>query len=265
MSISAVALFTDFGLKDNFTGVLKAVLLKINNKVKLLDVSHEIPSHDIEQAAFVLYISFSYFPKGTVFLAVVDPGVGSSRRPIAIKTQNYYFVGPDNGVLIPAAEKDGIEKTVLLENKKYFLKDISSVFHARDIFAPVAAHLSRGISINKFGTSIKSVKRIKFISPQISEKKIEARIMYIDKFGNLYTNITNTQFSYFLKRNKKFSAMLNKKRINKIYPYYAAAEDKEPFFINGSWGFLEIALKNKNAKDFFRISNKNARIFIRHR
>ncbi len=265
MSISAVALLTDFGLKDNFVGVLKGALLKINAKAQLLDISHDIASHNIEEAAFVLFASFKYFPKGTVFLAVVDPGVGSDRQAIAIKTNNYYFVGPDNGILSLAAHKDGIRKITKLENEKYFLKPVSSTFHARDIFAPVAGYISKGVDVRRFGKNIKTITSIKLTLPELSRGNIEARIIHTDKFGNLYTNITNSQFSYFLKNNPRFIARLNKKTISKVFSCYAAATPDAPFFINGSFEFIEIALRNYSAAKFFGIKEPNGKIIIQGR
>jgi hypothetical protein len=250
-----IALLTDFGLKDNFVGVIKAVMLKINPQVKFIDISHNVSSQDVKEAAFLLLSSFSYFPKGTIFLVVIDPGVGSDRLPIAVKTKNYYFVGPDNGVLSLAVKKDGLTKAVVLKNKSYFLEKISSTFHGRDIFAPCCAYLSKGVSLLSLGKKIEKVKDISLPSPVIEKEKMTAEILCIDKFGNLVTNIKKDDLDKFLK-GKKFVAYLKRKKINKIYSFYAQAELGEPFFIEGSFSFLEISLKNADASKYFSIKEK---------
>lgn len=255
--MNVIALLTDFGLKDHFLGVIKGVILRINPQAKLVDISHNILPHNIREAAFILCGSFSYFPKGTVFLTVVDPGVGSARHPIAIKTKNYYFVGPDNGVLSIAAQRDGIEKIIALENRRYFLKNISSTFHARDIFAPIAAHISKGADILSLGPSSRGIEEINLPPPKISGNTLNAEVIYADKFGNLITNMTKKQFLDFTK-GKDFSAILKNKRIKKLYSFYAQAKDNEPFLIEGSLSLLEISLKNKSAKDYFFVKNINA-------
>jgi hypothetical protein len=263
--MNKIALLTDFGSRDNFVGTIKGVILSKNPKAVLIDISHEISSYDVSQAAFVLLSGFSYFPKKTVFLAAVGPGAGLKRPAIAIKTKNYYFVGPDNGILSLAAKRDSIEKIINLKNKKYFLKEVSSTFHARDIFAPCAAYLSKGTKIDKFGSPLTKIEEIDFPSAKITRDRIQAEIIYADKFGNLFTNITYRQFASFLKQNKNFSAALNKKTIDKIYSFYGEADSNEPFFIEGSSQFLEIALKNKSAKDFFSVKKMNQKLVIKNK
>jgi hypothetical protein len=250
MSVNTIVLLTDFGLNDNFVGVMKGVILSINHKAKLVDVTHSIGSCNIKDAAFILLKSFSYFPKGTIFLAVVDPGVGSARKPIAIKTKNYYFVGPDNGILSMAAKSDGIEKMVALENKRYFLKNISFTFHGRDIFAPVAGYISKNVPFTSLGKDIEKIEEIEWAPPKIKENILEAEIIYIDKFGNLITNIDKAFFKRFLK-GKKFIAHLQGKEIRRMYSLYTQAKEGEPFFIEDSFSLIEISIKNHNAKDYF--------------
>lgn len=243
-----IALLTDFGERDSYAAVMKAVILSVNPGVKLIDITHSVSSGAVREAAFILLQSYSYFPKETIFLCVVDPGVGSERSPLAIKTRNYFFVGPDNGVLSLAAEDDGIEKSVKLANRKYFREDISSTFHGRDIFAPVAAYISRRIALSSLGKTVKEIKTVRLPEPEIKNDKIEADIIYADKFGNLITNVKKK-----LLEGKIFTAMLNRKKIAKIYSCYAQAESKEPFFIKGSFSFWEISLKNDSAREYFSI------------
>ncbi|UCC94654.1 MAG: SAM-dependent chlorinase/fluorinase [Candidatus Omnitrophota bacterium] len=259
--MKVVALLTDFGLQDNYVGVMKGVILKINPAVQIIDISHSVASHNITEAAFLLASSFSYFPQETVFLVVVDPGVGSIRQPVAIQTKNYYFVGPDNGSLSLAARKDGIKKVTVLKNKKYFLKNISSTFHGRDIFAPCAAHISKGISLSSLGTSTQKIKNLHLPSPVVKEGKLIGTILYKDKFGNLLTNITKSQFHTFLGKGN-FSAVLKAKKIRKICSFYSQAKKDEPFFIEASTPFLEISLKNGSASEYFTVKKGQKPTFI---
>lgn len=295
--MSLIALLTDFGLKDNYVGVMKGVMLSINPKLEFVDITHEVASHQIRQASFLLLKSYSYFPKGTIFLAVVDPGVGSWRKAIAIKTKNYFFVGPDNGVLSLACRQDSIKEIVLLENKKYFLKQIYSTplekiadfnpvrslalrdaisngikergsltgftFHGRDIFAPAAAYLSKGVSLSSFGRSISKIEKIKLSLPRIKNNSLEGEVIYADRFGNLVTNFKKEELDKFLE-DKRLNAFLNKKPIKKICSFYAEAKDKEPFFIEGSFGYLEISLKDKSAKEYFGIKDiEKVKVMVR--
>jgi len=252
--MKVIALITDFGLKDNFVGVMKGVMLAINPKVQLVDITHQIISHQVQQAAFLLLKSYSYFPKGTVFGVVVDPGVGSKRKALALKTKNYYFVGPDNGVLYPAACDDGIKKIVCLDKKKYFLNVVTKTFQGRDIFAPVAAYLSKNIKISSLGKPLKRIKTLVFPNPRIKKNTLHGEILYVDRFGNLVTNIKKKDFLNFTKH-RKFIGSLNGKIIKSIYNFYEEAPKGKPFFIEGSFGLLEISLKKKSALKHFRIKS----------
>ncbi|MEI8348804.1 MAG: SAM-dependent chlorinase/fluorinase [Candidatus Omnitrophota bacterium] len=249
---NTIVLLTDFGKENNFVGVMKGVILGINPCVQMVDLTHGVGAHALEAAAFILWQSFSYFPHQTVFLAVVDPGVGSLRAPLAVQTRHYFFVGPDNGILSMAAQADGIKKIAVLQNGRYFLKHISSTFHGRDIFAPVAAYLSRGVPFSKIGKRVNSIKEIPFPLPVIKEDTLEGSIVYADTFGNLITNIKEDVFKKFL-HGRTFVAYLKNKTIKKIYSCYAHAQMREPFFIVGSSLFLEISLKVASAKDYFSL------------
>lgn len=256
-----IALLTDFGLRDNYLGVMKGVIVKINPSVNLIDISHSITSHNVREGAFLLLKSYKYFPKNTIFLCLVDPGVGSERKVLILKTKNYFLIGPDNGVLTLAAQEEGIEKIINCTNTKFFLESISSTFHGRDIFAPLAAHLSKGVDLNEFGEPLKNkdIKKITLPFPKKIKGKIQAKIIYLDKFGNIITNIKKSD----LKNSSKFKATLNKKTIKKIYNCYQEAEDNQPFFIEGSFGYLEISLKNKSAKDFFSLADNYEKYTLR--
>ncbi|MDD5070883.1 MAG: SAM-dependent chlorinase/fluorinase [Candidatus Omnitrophica bacterium] len=248
--MKTVALLTDFGSLDPYVSVIKAVIKTLESNIEFIDISHNVFRHDINQACFILERSFPFFPKGTVFLAVVDPGVGSGRRAIAVKTRNYFFVGPDNGVLSLAAGKDGIEKIIELDNPKYFLADPSSTFHGRDIFAPVAAHICRGIPFSSLGSEREKLKELAFPSAYIKDNCLFARIVYVDSFGNLVTNLPKEMLFAFLGKNE-FVAVLCNKKIKLIFNSYSQALDNKLFFIAGGFGYLELSIKNKSASQAF--------------
>jgi hypothetical protein len=193
MGTPFITLTTDFGLKDGFVGAMKGVLLTICPQAQLADISHEIGPQNIIEGALVISRAYSFFPAGTVHLAVVDPGVGTDRRAIAARLGEHYFIGPDNGLFTPILEK--VEKNgetfefVQLTNQKYWLPVISHTFHGRDIFAPVAAHLARGISLSEFGPAIHDPVRLAMPKPEKNSRGWQAHIVAIDHFGNLETDL----------------------------------------------------------------------------
>jgi S-adenosylmethionine hydrolase len=257
--MGVIGLLTDFGLNDNFVGVMKGVISRINPQAKIVDLCHEIESHNIHDAAFLLKSSYPYFPEGTVFLIVVDPGVGSERKSVIVETEKYIFVAPDNGVLSFLTERD-IKRIIQITNEKYFLKPVSCTFHGRDIFAPVAAHLSRGEKVEKFGTAIKEIKRIKFPEPQVKNNRLMGEVMYVDHFGNLTTNINRDVFLRFIE-DKKFQIVIGKAKISKISSSYQEGEKGLPIAIFGSFDNLEISLYRDDISQRLNL-NKGSKIYI---
>lgn len=261
--MKTVALLTDFGLSDNFVGVIKGVILKINPKLSLVDISHQVSPHDIVQAAFLLRNSYKYFPQGTIFLAVVDPGVGSKQHPIIIRSKNYFFVGPNNGCLSLAAEEDGIRKIVAIENKRYFLKPISHTFHGRDIFAPAAGHLSCQRRLNSFGETLSVIKHLDIAKPKASKGILKGEVVYIDRFGNLVTNIGEALFRRTT-RNKRFKIKIKDIEIGSVVSSYQAVQEGKPLAIFGSFGLLEISLNKASAKRLLGVAKGDSvKIFVR--
>jgi len=187
--VSVITLTTDFGTYDWFVGTLKGVIADIAPKAKVIDLTHDLPPGDIRGGAFALEAGCRFFPKGTVHVAVVDPGVGSRRKAIAVQTASGVFVGPDNGVLSWALAKEKFVAIQVLENEDYFLHPVSQTFHGRDVFAPVAAHLSRGVPIKKFGPALKDFVRLDWPEPRRQRGGVEGEVVYIDRFGNAITNI----------------------------------------------------------------------------
>src|SRR6266550_4673748 len=195
--------------------------------------------------------SYSFFPQGTVHIAVVDAGVGSPRRAIAVQAANYFFVGPDNGVLSFALRREQIKSIHALENEKYFLKPVSRTFHGRDIFAPVAAHLSRGVAIQKFGPRLKDFVKLDWPQLRLRDGKVEGEIVHVDHFGNLITNIDAESLRVFADKPCEVSA--KRKRLCPIAPFYGAVPIGRPLGILGSAGFLEIAVNGASAAEKFSL------------
>ncbi len=252
-----ITLLTDFGIRDGFVAAMKAVILNINPRVRIVDISHEVPPQDVNYANFILYSCYRYFPKRTIHLCVVDPGVGTKRRILCVQTKGYYFIVPDNGLLSLTLTEEKVKKIVNLTNRKYFLKPISATFHGRDIFASTAAHLSRGLKMEELGGRVPNLYTPKITTPTICRKDtLGGEIIHIDRFGNLVTNITDKVFRDFtedmLRIKKKNSHLkecikIGKYRITKINKSYSQSERKELLAIFGSLGLLEISVNFGNA------------------
>lgn len=257
--MNTIVLLTDFGLNDSFVGVMKGVISRINPQAKIIDLCHKIESHNIHDAAFLLESSYPYFPEGTVFLIVVDPGVGSERKSVIVETEKHIFVAPDNGVLSFLTERD-IKRIIQITNEEYFLKPVSHTFHGRDIFAPVAAHLSRGETVEKFGPAIRKINRLKFPEPQVKNNRLLGEVMYVDHFGNLITNINQDAFLRFIE-SKKFQIVIGKAKISKISSSYQEGKEGLPIAIFGSFDNLEISLYKDDASRRLNL-NKGSKISI---
>ena len=241
-----ITLTTDFGTNDHFVGVMKGVILNINPKVQIVDITHAVPPQDVHGAAFLIDSTFRYFPDGTIHVVVVDPGVGSRRRAIICQTDTAYFVCPDNGILSYVLGNDTTHRVVALGNTDFWLSQVSNTFHGRDIFAPVAAHLSRGISLGQFGDAVHNVARLPIQIPQVTETAIEGSVIWIDHFGNLITNLTSDMLESFGMDNA-FVIRAGKAVISQLNRAYAESEKGECLAIIGSSGYLEISVNQGSA------------------
>jgi S-adenosylmethionine hydrolase len=253
-SSGPVVLLTDFGEQDAYAGILKGVIATINPDARIIDLSHSIEPQNIRQAAFVLFCAYHYFPEHTVFCVVIDPGVGSDRKAISITTRSYTFVGPDNGVLWEAARADGIQQIISLDNKAYFLEQVSHTFHGRDIFAPVCAHITRGMQDSGLlGPRLKTCTRYEFEQLPASGRVLKLSVLHIDRFGNIALNLSRERFEK-MTRSNGFAVTAGKKVITRYYPVYDAAPEGELFLIGGSHPFMEISLKNGSAAQKVQVS-----------
>jgi len=238
-----ITLTTDFGLNDHFVGTMKAVILSITPDAEIVDICHAIQAFDILDGALALAQAYSYFPSRTVHLVVVDPGVGSARRPILASSEKYNFVAPDNGVLSLMYAREERLSVRHITADHYFAQEPSNTFHGRDIFAPVAAYLAKGVDLEKFGPEITDFVRFNAPKPKATEPNtLRGVVLKVDRFGNLITNITPHDAPVLFKTEPPaFKIIVGKKEVNSIRTNYAEGAPGEVFGILGSMGYLEIA------------------------
>lgn len=238
-----IVILSDFG-NSEYLGIMKGVIYSIYNKAKIVDLYNNINPHNIKEAAWILLNSYKYFPKNTIFLCVVDPGVGSKRNCLAIKTKNYYFIGPDNGLLYPTIKQNKTQKIIKLSTK-----GASKTFHGRDVFAKAAAKLEKGTKIEKLG---KIINKNKLKKLEFHLNKRRGEIVRIDNFGNIITNLKSLNKKQYYIKIKKIYKKLN------FYNTYEEAPENTLFLIGGSSKTLEISIKNKKAIDKLKVEIGNS-------
>ncbi|MCL4429588.1 MAG: S-adenosyl-l-methionine hydroxide adenosyltransferase family protein [Chloroflexi bacterium] len=243
-----ITLISDFGLKDPYVAEMKGAILTINPNATIVDITHGVEKFNIRMGAFMLASAAPYFPKGTVHVAVVDPGVGTERRGILVQTKQGFFVGPDNGVLLLAVQNQGIEHVHELTNPKFMLPQVSSTFHGRDVFAPAAAHLDMGSEPSEFGREINDAVTPDFTSVKQRNGSLVGEVLHIDSFGNLITNISQREMAQAKTVNVKLQNLSLNLAFGKTY---AQAKPQEPIALIGSHGFLEIALNQGGVAEKF--------------
>ncbi len=241
-----LTLVTDFGTDDGFVGAMKGVILSVNPDIQLVDITHSIAPQDLVGAAFALNNSYPFFPEGTVHVVVVDPGVGGPRKPIALEGDGHLFVGPDNGVFSILRLGERISRVVEIKDRRFMLPEISFTFHGRDIFAPAAAHLSKGIGLELLGPEVVEISTITIPGPSHGEGVLKAEIIHIDRFGNLVTNLTPDDFAKFV-GSGRFTIETGDVLMGEISSSYEGTPWGKPLAIWNSFGFLEIAVNRGNA------------------
>jgi S-adenosyl-L-methionine hydrolase (adenosine-forming) len=250
MSSRIIALLTDFGCRDPFVGMMKGVMLGINPGLQLIDISHEITPQRIREAAILLSVTFPYFPSQSIFLVVVDPGVGGTRRPIVVETAEHLFVAPDNGVLGPVLSQAEVRRVIHATAMTYFRQSVSRTFHGRDVFAPLAAWLSCGVDARHLGAEIKDYVRLELPQPHaLAENTLEGEVIYQDRFGNLITNISE---SYMTERWGPpdwggIQAHIETSIIDGLASHYAQRAPHTLGMIINSWGLIEVFANGGNA------------------
>ena len=251
-----VAILTDFGQQSWYVPAIKGVLLTICPDARIVDLSHQVPRQDVLAGAFILGFSSIYYPRGTVFLCIVDPTVGTDRNLIIMESEErHYFVAPDNGLLTLVAKRERIEKIVKITNRKYMLREISRTFHGRDILAPVAAHLTRGEPLEKFGPKVKKMVRLDIEKPHAKNGTVKGKIIFVDDFGNMITNIGGSIL-------KKAGITLGVEisvifpSSNEMMPFSQTYDDVEagkPLGLIESSGFFEISVNCGDAAKRYHV------------
>jgi S-adenosylmethionine hydrolase len=241
-----ITITTDFGERDPYVAMMKGVILTINPGARIVDITHQVPSGSIREGASIIKQTYQYFPSGTVHLAVIDPGVGGKRRPIAVLADNHLFVGPDNGLFWPVIETQEHSEVIHLSDKMYWMREISPTFHGRDIFAPVASHLSKGADPFLMGEKIDNPITIAVPLPRKENSDLVGEIVRADHFGNLVTNMTKEHLSLF-PESKGLEIRVGTLTLNKISTTYSDVSEGEPLALIGSFNLLEIAINRGNA------------------
>jgi hypothetical protein len=246
LNLPIITLLSDFGLQDGYVASMKGVILEICPNARLVDISHLIAPQDVRSGAFVLYASYQYFPRGTVHLAVVDPGVGTERRAVAIRTGSSFFVGPDNGLFSLILKKETKWETRKLENPKLRRSSVSSTFHGRDLFAPAAAHLACGVGFHTLGPLVLDPISPQWREPIIAKGEVIGEVIHIDRFGNATTNVRSEILE---KRGPadQWRITTGKSEIRSIRQTYGRVRTGEALALTGSTGFIEIAVNQGNA------------------
>lgn len=240
-----VALITDFGTSDGYAGTMHDVILDLNPTARIVDLSHDIAPQDVRQAAYVLYAAYPYFPAGSVFVVVVDPGVGSERLAIAAEASGAFFVAPDNGVLSYVLAQEPPQRIVQLSEAEYWLPAVSATFHGRDVFAPAAAHLSLGVPLGELGPPLDATVELPTPRPTVSADgcSIEGHALHIDHFGNVITDVR----AELLTPDLVWTVEARGDLIGPIQRTYAAVEPGVPLALIGSRGHLEISVRDGRA------------------
>lgn len=249
-----ITLLTDFGTKDEYAGVMKGVILSLHPSARIVDLSHQVPPGDTLQAAWLLAWSWSWFPKGTVHVVVVDPGVGSSRKVLCAEHRGHLFLGPDNGVLSRALEDKRPPSVRWVKNRRYFLRPASRTFHGRDIFAPVAARLAQGLDPKELGPRIASWKRFPKVRVRSGPGRLAGQVIQRDHFGNAVTNISTEDLARGPKRPGRVEIWARGVRVGPLRRSYSEAGKGGPLAIIGSRGLLEIAVREGSAANDLALS-----------
>ena len=244
-----LALLTDFGTRDWYVASMKGAALTANKQVQLRDITHEINPGSISEGAFVLSRCFNDFPKGTTFVAVVDPGVGTTRKPLIVETEDYGFVGPDNGVLYPVISQLPVIHQARITNPNWMGAKTSATFHGRDIFAPAGSRLASGAIIQEAGPVVEEVVRFEFPQPQQHGERVTGQFLYFDRFGNGLTNLLQEHVDP-----GNFAGLRIGDTVFPLATTFGEVEVGDPVCYWGSSGFLEVAIRDGNAKKGFNIS-----------
>ncbi len=254
---------SDFGSREYYVGAVKGAILSVCPEVKIVDISHEVASHDLLEAAFTLLCAYAFFPCGTIHLMVVDPGVGSRRRALIVSTDQYNFIAPDNGVLSLVCQRERVKQIISIETENYFRKPVATTFHGRDIFGPVAAWMAQGVAINQFGPEVREYVRLSMPNVQrLAENRVEGTVLHVDRFGNIITSLSPRQVATTLgKESEVVRFRVDGKEISDHYRFYAEASPQEAFSLLGSSGYYEIVVQRRSAAELLGVG-RGARVVL---
>lgn len=258
-----ITLLTDFGSSDPFVGVMKGVILGIAPEARIVDLCHGIPPYDLIQAGFLLKMSYPYFPEGSIHVAVVDPGVGGPRRPILVWCHDHYFIGPDNGLFSFLYAEGNVQQVIEITASGYFLPQVSSTFHGRDLFAPVAAHLAKGVEFRSFGQPITDYRTLEIPTPRLQGNLLRGEVLHGDRFGNLITNIPQETLKALV--GEGWGAVrveIGRQEIRGLSEFYAEIEVGKLGALIGSSGHLEIFVHQGSAADLLQVK-RGAEVLVR--
>jgi S-adenosylmethionine hydrolase len=247
LSNPIITLTTDYGTNDHLVGTVKGVILKVNPDVTIVDITHNVVPYDLLDGALAIGSAYRYFPSKTVHLVVVDPGVGTERRPLLVSGDQHFFVGPDNGVLSMVYEREERLAVRHVTAEHYFLQPLSKTFHGRDIFAPVAAWLTKAWQSQSFGDEIQDFVRFTLPKPKAANGVLKGVVLRIDAFGNLMTNLTMADLPEAMVKNGAFKMQVGQKNVQNFSETFAKGQAGQPIAILGSSGFIEIAVNRGNA------------------
>lgn len=247
MSNPIITLTTDYGTNDHLVGTLKGVILKINPDVTIVDITHHVAAYDLLDGALAIGSAYRYFPPRTIHVVIVDPGVGTERRPLLVSGETQYFVAPDNGVLSLVYEKEQSLIVRHLTTEHYFLHPVSRTFHGRDVFAPVAGWLSKNWNPPTMGEEIEDFKRFAFPKPKAEDGVTKGVVLRVDHFGNLLTNLTTGDIPEGILKSGVVQLQVNGSDVKRVVASFAQGEAGEPIAILGSSGYVEIVVNKGSA------------------
>ena len=257
-----ITLTTDFGLTDIYVGEMKGVIFQINPQAQIVDITHSIPSQNLFSAAFQINNVYQYFPAGSIHIIVVDPGVGSQRRSIVCQTEKATFVCPDNGICTKIFEQEELIRAIEITNLNFCLPQVSRTFHGRDVFAPVAAYISCGISLTDLGPEISNITMLSIPQPKITEDRIIGEVIWIDHFGNAITNVSMKSFkSTFF--NAKFAIQIAGMEIDRLSSFYSESDVGSTLALVNSSGNIEIAVNQGSASSILNIKVGERILFLK--
>ena len=255
--MSVITILSDFGSHDEYVGVMKGVILTACPSVSIVDITHEIDPQDIAQAAYLIPSFYRFFPKGTVHLIIIDPGVGSERDILGVRHDDHFFIAPDNGILTLLMNCKKSDTIVRIRNDAYYMKPVSATFHGRDIFAPIGAHIANGTGLEELGikTGVEGIVHLKDLNCRLSESgELVGKIISVDRFGNLITNIDLNALINYGKTdpNHRLQVSIRSHIINGISKTYTNTDPGSPLALIGSRNHLEIAVNGGSAERYFK-------------